>query len=98
MEKSLEDSQGEVRENLEKLYNMKFIDYLDIYCEKNTEHNLKLDTFKLLKTFNILCDEEQFESEYKEKLNHYLLNYREILKNIQIRRAKQYKLLKENNM
>ena len=95
MEKSLEDSQGEVRENLEKLYNMKFIDYLDIYCEKNTEHNLKLVT---LKTFNNLCDEEQFESEYKEKLNYYLLNYREILKNIQIRRAKQYKLLKENNM
>ena len=95
MEKSLEDSQGEVRENLEKLYNMKFIDYLDIYCEKNTEHNLKLVT---LKTFNNLCDEEQFESEYKEKLKHYLLNYREILKNIQIRRAKQYKLLKENNM
>ena len=95
MEKSLEDSQGEVRENLEKLYNMKFIDYLDIYCEKNTEHNLKLVT---LETFNNLCDEEQFESEYKEKLNYYLLNYREILKNIQIRRAKQYKLLKENNM
>ena len=95
MEKSLEDSQGEVRENLEKLYNMKFIDYLDIYCEKNKEHNLKLVT---LKTFNNLCDEEQFESEYKEKLNYYLLNYREILKNIQIRREKQYKLLKENNM
>ena len=95
MKKSLEDSQGEVRENLEKLYNMKFIDYLDIYCEKNTEHNLKLVT---LKTFNNLCDEEQFESEYKEKLNYYLLNYREILKNIQIRREKQYKLLKENNM
>ena len=95
MEKSLEDSQGEVKENLENLYNMKFIDYLDIYCEKNTEHNLKLVT---LKTFNNLCDEEQFESEYKEKLNYYILNYREILKNIQIRRAKQYKLLKENNM
>ena len=95
MEKSLEDSQGEVKENLENLYNMKFIDYLDIYCEKNTEHNLKLVT---LKTFNNLCEEEQFESEYKEKLNYYLLNYREILKNIQIRREKQYKLLKENNM
>ena len=95
IEESLKDTKDEERENLEKLYNMKFIDYLDIYCEKNTEHNLKLVT---LKTFNNLCDEEQFESEYKEKLNYYLLNYREILKNIQIRREKQYKLLKENNM
>lgn len=83
IEESLKDTKDEERENLEKLYNMKFIEYLDIYCGKNTEYNLKLD---ILKTFDELCKRQDFEEDYQKILKDYLWNFQEKLDKIQIRR------------
>ena len=85
IEESLKDTKDEERENLEKLYNMKFIEYLDIYCGKNTEYNLKLD---ILKTFGELCKKQDFEEDYQKILKDYLWNFQEKLDKIQIRREK----------
>ena len=94
IEKSLKDTKDEERENLEKLYNMKFIEYLDIYCGKNTEHNLKFD---ILKTFDELCKKQDFEEDYQKILKDYLWNFQEKLDKIQIRREKK-KLLNDNEI
>lgn len=94
IEESLKDTKDEERENLEKLYNMKFIDYLDIYCGKNTEYNLKFD---ILKTFDELCKKQDFEEDYQKILKDYLWNFQEKLDKIQIRREKK-KLLNDNEI
>ena len=94
IEESLKDTKDEERENLEKLYNMKFIEYLDIYCGKNTEHNLKFD---ILKTFDELCKKTDFEEDYQKILKDYLWNFQEKLDKIQIRREKK-KLLNDNEI
>jgi len=94
IEESLKDTKDEERENLEKLYNMKFIDYLDIYCGKNTEYNPKLD---ILKTFDELCKKQDFEEDYQKILKDYLWNFQEKLDKIQIRREKK-NLLNDNEI
>ena len=94
IEESLKDTKDEERENLEKLYNMKFIEYLDIYCGKNTEHNLKFD---ILKTFDELCKKQDFGEDYQKILKDYLWNFQEKLDKIQIRREKK-KLLNDNEI
>ena len=94
IEESLKDTKDEERENLEKLYNMKFIEYLDIYCGKNTEHNLKLD---ILKTFDELCKKQDFEEDYQKILKDYLWNFQDKLDKIQIRKEKK-KLLNDNEI
>ena len=94
IEESLKDTKDEERENLEKLYNMKFIEYLDIYCGKNTEHNLKFD---ILKTFDELCKKQDFEEDYQKILKDYLWNFQEKLDKIQIRREKK-ELLNDNEI
>ena len=94
IEESLKDTKDEERENLEKLYNMKFIEYLDIYCGKNTEYNPKLD---ILKTFDELCKKQDFEEDYQKILKDYLWNFQEKLDKIQIRREKK-KLLNDNEI
>ena len=94
IEESLKDTKDEERENLEKLYNMKFIEYLDIYCGKNTEHNLKLD---ILKTFDELCKKQDFGEDYQKILKDYLWNFQEKLDKIQIRREKK-KIINDNEI
>ena len=94
IEESLKDTKDEERENLEKLYSMKFIEYLDIYCGKNTEYNPKLD---ILKTFDELCKKQDFEEDYQKILKDYLWNFQEKLDKIQIRREKK-KLLNDNEI
>ena len=94
IEESLKDTKDEERENLEKLYNMKFIDYLDIYCGKNTEYNPKLD---ILKTFDELCKKQDLEEDYQKILKDYLWNFQEKLDKIQIRREKK-NLLNDNEI
>lgn len=101
IENSLKDVTGELKEKLEQILNMAYLDYLNYYCGNINDYK---DIFEGLITLDQYIESEDFKKEhpedheqYKENLKIYCCNYQNILKQTNGRNSKPKKKTTQNN-